>query len=123
MLEAQYQNDQDFSAVEEAYLENAATIVSSLWALSDKIMFKYASGFVNELPDGMSQLVGYPAWWLEAVGYSDGPPPPPTKPKCCHPDKTASSSTSSNDAVLLTGKQGGNEAIFTSQGSLVVENS
>jgi dipeptidase len=102
-MEAQYQNDQNFTAVEEAYLENAAAIVSALWALSDEILFKYASGFVNELPDGMSQMVGYPAWWLEAVGYSDGPPPPPTQPKCCHPDKTPTSSTS-NDAVHLTGK-------------------
>ena len=59
----------------------------SLWSLSDEILFKYASGFVNELPDKMSQMVGYPEWWLKAVGYPEGPPPPPTKPKCCHPPK------------------------------------
>ncbi|CAM9512455.1 unnamed protein product, partial [Heterosigma akashiwo] len=70
--------------LESEYFENAAAVVSSLWSLSDEIMFKYASGFVNA-PDNMSQMVGYPAWWLKLVGYSDGPPPPPTKPKCCNP--------------------------------------
>lgn len=77
----------NFENVEKSLLENAAKIVSSLWSLSDEIVFKYASGFVNEPPDNMSQMVGYPAWWLEAVGFRDGPPPPPTTPKCCDPPK------------------------------------
>jgi dipeptidase len=81
-----YGIDQDMKKVESEYFKNMDAIVSSLWSLSDEIMFKYASGFVNEAPDHMSQMVGYPAWWLEAVGYADGPPPPPTKPKCCNPD-------------------------------------
>jgi len=86
--EAQYHVDGDFDKVEKAYLENTASIVSSLWSLSDEIMFKYASGFVNEVPDKMSQQVGYPKWWLEAVDYKNGPPPPPTDPKCCHPNSS-----------------------------------
>jgi dipeptidase len=96
-LEHQYQLNENFEAIESAYIENAASVVASLWLLSDEIMFKYASGFVNEPPDGMSQMVGYPAWWLQAVGYSDGPPPPPTKPKCCHPKEDGG-------IAFLTGK-------------------
>lgn len=87
-MEKEYEKWQDMTAVEEAYFANVDKVVASLWSLSDEILFKYASGFVNEPPDGMSQMVGYPQWWLEAVGYQDGPPPPPTVPKCCHPPKS-----------------------------------
>ncbi|CAJ1951378.1 unnamed protein product [Cylindrotheca closterium] len=92
-LESDYQmskdDQEDFAVVESAIMDNAASIVSSLWQLSDEIMFKYASGFVNEDDShgGLSQMVGYPAWWLEAVGFKEGPPPPPTEPKCCNPPK------------------------------------
>lgn len=90
-----------FDVVEEAYLDNADKIVKSLWLLSDEILFKYASGFVNELPDNMSQMVGYPAWWLEAVGYPNGPPPPPTVPKCCNPYKSGENTNDANDVVKM----------------------
>jgi dipeptidase len=107
-MEDHYRVHHNFTAVEEAYLENVATIVSSLWSLSDELMFKYASGFVNEVPDDMSQMVGYPAWWLKAVGYSDGPPPPPTQPKCCHPPLQhldgATTAESAMEPNVLTGK-------------------
>jgi dipeptidase len=73
-LQQQLLVDPDFDSVQSAILQNAAAIVESLWSLSDEIMFKYASGFVNDVDDGgMSQMVGYPAWWLEAVGYREGP--------------------------------------------------
>eukprot|EP00565_Helicotheca_tamesis_P002606 CAMPEP_0185726802 /NCGR_PEP_ID=MMETSP1171-20130828/2673_1 /TAXON_ID=374046 /ORGANISM="Helicotheca tamensis, Strain CCMP826" /LENGTH=615 /DNA_ID=CAMNT_0028395223 /DNA_START=115 /DNA_END=1962 /DNA_ORIENTATION=- len=65
---------------QDAFLQNAAECTTSLWSLSDKILFKYASGYVNE-PAHMSVSVGYPKWWLEAVGFKDGPPPVPHKPK------------------------------------------
>lgn len=93
------QQEDGASSIERALLENAAKIVDALWALQDQMLFKYASGFVNEPPDGMSQMVGYPAWWLQAVGYADGPPPPPTEPKCCHPRTVESTGT-----IALTGK-------------------
>jgi len=73
------------SSMEEAYLSNIESIVASLWSLSDQIVFKYASGFVNE--PTLSGMVGYPAWWLKEVGFQDGPPSPPTKSKCCNPPK------------------------------------
>lgn len=77
--------DVDASTIERVLQDNAAKIIDALWTLQDQLLFKYASGFVNEPPNGMSQMVGYPAWWLQAVGYEKGPPPPPTEPKCCHP--------------------------------------
>lgn len=99
------------SAVAAALEENAKTIVAALWKLSDALLFKYASGFVNEIPPNgeMSQMVGYPAWWLQAVDYQNGPPPPPTTPKCCHPTKQTNMSQPVLDmeevaAIPATGK-------------------
>lgn len=91
-----FEETHNLSKVHDAYTENIDKIVASLWSLSDEILFKYASGFVNE-PHNMSQMVGYPEWWLEAVGYPDGPPPPPTEPKCCHPPKDGEPSSSTGD--------------------------
>ena len=109
--ERRFRRDSNFTAVEEAFSGNAAKIGASLWSLSDEIVFKYASGFVNEpeKPDGMSQMVGYPEWWLKAVGYQEGPPAPPTKPRCCHPPKPTATedndeSRSATSPTMLTGK-------------------
>eukprot|EP00535_Pseudo-nitzschia_heimii_P007511 CAMPEP_0197188336 /NCGR_PEP_ID=MMETSP1423-20130617/17632_1 /TAXON_ID=476441 /ORGANISM="Pseudo-nitzschia heimii, Strain UNC1101" /LENGTH=633 /DNA_ID=CAMNT_0042640143 /DNA_START=94 /DNA_END=1995 /DNA_ORIENTATION=+ len=80
--------------VEGALAENANSIVKALWSLSDELIFRYADGFLNfresEIDENggeITRVLGYPAWWLEAVGYKDGPPPPPTKPRCCDPPK------------------------------------
>lgn len=91
-MEEHFSIHHDMAAVEEAYLANVDKVVTALWSLSDELMFKYASGFINE-QGNMSQMVGYPKWWLEAVGYTEGPPPPPTVPKCCHPPKPANEVT------------------------------
>jgi len=80
------------------YYQHAEHIVQALWNLSDQLLFKYASGFVNE--PTQSQPVGYPSWWLQQVGYEKGPPPPPTKPKCCHP----SALLEKESKAILTGK-------------------
>lgn len=85
---------ENLEVVEEAFAENADSIVKSLWSLSDELMFRYADGFRNFAQAEINQdggetfeILGYPKWWLEAVGFKDGPPPPPTKPKCCNPPK------------------------------------
>lgn len=98
--------------IEEKLLKNAEQIVASLWYLADELMFKYADGFVNYHDDdassseSKSESVGYPTWWLEKVGYKDGPPPPPTKPKCCNPPKHNNSSsttpTPATDSLTAT---------------------
>eukprot|EP00980_Cylindrotheca_fusiformis_P029465 scaffold23479_cov143-Cylindrotheca_fusiformis.AAC.15 len=112
----------DFATVESTILDNAAAVVNSLWQLSDKIMFKYASGFVNDdaKHGGMSQMVGYPAWWLEKVGYRDGPPPPPTKPKCCNPPKPANGSLRNADHFSSTTWQKAMNFSFIDRNSLVL---
>lgn len=123
--EEQFREDGVFDAVQDTYLKNVEHIVQSLWSLSDELLFKYASGFVNEPEKGkMSQMVGYPAWWLEAVGYKDGPPPPPTNPKCCHPPKPYhNNSTATNELYIgdttyqgLTGKAAMKKYLRASEG-------
>jgi len=117
LLQQKQKTNEGAAALEQALLENAEKIMSSLWELSDRIVFKYASGFVNELPDKMSQQVGYPAWWLDAVGYSDGPPPPPTKPKCCHPapKNNHSSQQQQQQQNVLTGKAAMKQYLLTTK--------
>ena len=61
----------------EAHLDN---VRAAWWRLGDVIMANYADGFVSTRETGAS--VGYPAWWLEAAGWREGPepiPPPKTK--------------------------------------------
>ena len=62
--------------------QHARLVTEHWWKLGDSLMAKYADGFVSA-NDGKSEpglSVGYPDWWLEAVGYADGPPPPPDPP-------------------------------------------
>ena len=66
----QYQVDGNWTAVEQTFLQHMEATVQSLWQLSDELMFKYASGFINYGPDDMAHTPGYPAWWLERVGYA-----------------------------------------------------
>lgn len=78
MADEAFSKSGDLAEAENSFNENVAQIVSSLWSLSDELMFKYADGFVNYGKGNMSNMVGYPKWWLEVVGFKDGPPPPPT---------------------------------------------
>ncbi|MGK3738163.1 MAG: dipeptidase [Bacillariaceae sp.] len=84
----------DIETIEDMLIKNAEKIVTSLWLLADELMFKYADGFVNSKEE--SKQVGYPTWWLEKVGYEDGPPPPPTIPKCCNPPKNITNTRIAN---------------------------
>eukprot|EP00287_Rhodomonas_sp_CCMP768_P014540 CAMPEP_0196758138 /NCGR_PEP_ID=MMETSP1091-20130531/104028_1 /TAXON_ID=302021 /ORGANISM="Rhodomonas sp., Strain CCMP768" /LENGTH=673 /DNA_ID=CAMNT_0042106941 /DNA_START=15 /DNA_END=2036 /DNA_ORIENTATION=- len=54
-----------------ALTDNAEDVVRRWWALADHLMEKYADGNV------LGASVGYPAWWLEQVGYKNGPQPIP----------------------------------------------
>merc|ERR1719246_109846 len=50
----------------------AAEVLRDFWALPDLVVQKYADGWLDD-----GKALGYPDWWLKAVGYADGPPPPP----------------------------------------------
>lgn len=51
---------------------NAAAVLKDWWKLSELLYVKYNDGYINtELEIG--HPVFYPAWWLERVGYEDGP--------------------------------------------------
>ena len=71
-------NDADFS---DKVLKNAQEALISSKELIHYLLFTYADGYVNYWKEDTfhSQAVGYPAWWLEAVGYPNGPPPVDTE--------------------------------------------
>ncbi|MBU0672754.1 MAG: C69 family dipeptidase [Candidatus Margulisbacteria bacterium] len=51
--------------------DNANKVVKEWWALGDYLIAKYDDGYVNK--PKMAEDVGYPNWWLDQVGYADGP--------------------------------------------------
>lgn len=71
----------DIAGLTKAYTDHAARVVADTWDLADRLVFKYADGFINE-PGKIGQSPGYPAWWLKAVGYENGPPPPTASASC-----------------------------------------
>ena len=54
-----------------AYHTHADEMLDAWWALGDDLMLKHA----QPAAPGVGVGVEYPGWWLEAVGYPDGPPP------------------------------------------------
>jgi len=76
------------TTVNQKVAELAQTVLSTWWGLPDTIVSKYADGFLND-----GEALGYPDWWLRAVGYENGPPPPPSQ--------TVSSGSSALDVVRL----------------------
>jgi len=60
--------------LDEEYAKHAQRVVDEFWALPDHIVSKYADGWADD-----KTPLSYPDWWLQAVGYQNGPPPPPPK--------------------------------------------
>lgn len=50
----------------------AAEVLKAWWTLSENLYLKYNDGYINT-PGGLATPVFYPRWWLEAVGYENGP--------------------------------------------------
>jgi len=51
---------------------NAEAILKDWWQLAEDLYIKYNDGYLNT-KDGMAKALFYPAWWLKAVGYENGP--------------------------------------------------
>jgi len=47
------------------------------WELASNLTRKFNDGYLNEPTVG--EITGYPAWWLERVGYTNFPTPPPSE--------------------------------------------
>jgi len=54
----------------------AKDVLNEFWKLPDRILFKYADGWLND-----DEMISYPDWWLKAVGYEQGPPDVPNHVK------------------------------------------
>ncbi len=63
--------------ITEVFSANAERARSAFTELFHSLMFKYADGWINSWAGGTfrAERTGYPAWWLDEVGYANGPPP------------------------------------------------
>ncbi len=50
----------------------AAQVLKDWWTLAQNLYLKYNDGYLNTR-EGLAQQVFYPAWWLKAVGFEQGP--------------------------------------------------
>lgn len=86
-LVAQIDSKADLTDIEITSLlaANADRARTSMLLLAKTLNFKYADGYKNVLSKvaGKTKFVstsaGYPVWWLEAVGYPEGPGPAVSK--------------------------------------------
>lgn len=76
-----------------AYAKHATAVVEAFWKLAPTILQKYSDGWLED-----SGSPGYPDWWLNAVGYKNGPPPPPTEPTVALPRSSAGRGGKCSDA-------------------------
>lgn len=70
-------SDVHVDVVTQLLTDNANANRDAFIQLFYKLLFQYADGYNNRWVNGAfsSSSMGYPAWWLEQVGYADGPPP------------------------------------------------
>jgi len=53
-------------------VDNANRVVRKWWKFADDLIVKYDDGYLNN-PYNIAGLVGYPKWWRDEVGYTNGP--------------------------------------------------
>jgi len=80
-ISTQYQNHpvtpSELLKITKIFTDNAQKSVTSFTELFHYLMYTYADNDLNYWSEGTFHSVstGYPAWWLEQVGYENGPPP------------------------------------------------
>jgi dipeptidase len=52
--------------------KNASDLLAAWWKLQESLYIKYNDGYLNTKA-GIAQAIFYPAEWLKAVGYENGP--------------------------------------------------
>ncbi len=52
--------------------QNASTILDAWWKLSEMLYVKYNDGYINTSEE-IAHPVFYPVWWLQQVGFENGP--------------------------------------------------
>ena len=52
--------------------DNAQALLKDWWKLSEDLYLKYNDGYIND-QKSLAQPVFYPSWWLQKVGYENGP--------------------------------------------------
>lgn len=72
-------NDDDAvrSLLADLSADRATTVATAWWELAGNLTKRFNDGYINS-PD-VGQIVGYPSWWLERVGYTKFPEPPPAE--------------------------------------------
>lgn len=123
---------QNISYITELLENNADFARESYLKLFDNMLFKYNDGFFNYWDPKTGRFkassLGYPVWWLDAVGYGEGPPPADgieegvgkeyltsALPK----NEDASSSSSSFAVVTRRGRSSGSSASFILRSCIV----
>jgi len=61
--------------ITEFGITHAASLLDAWWSLADRIVAKYSEGYINSPPEvrAMPIPIGYPATWLAATDYANGP--------------------------------------------------
>jgi len=52
--------------------DNASEVLKTWWKLSESLYVKYNDGYINTGQE-IAKPVFYPSWWLEQVGFKNGP--------------------------------------------------
>lgn len=60
------------TAVRQQSFAHADRVLKNWWQLADMLMVKYADGYLTTA-DSIGVPMGYPAWFLNATGFHDGP--------------------------------------------------
>ena len=76
-VDAELRDDPEraLQTVTEFGITNAATLLEAWWSLADRLVAKYSDGYIS--PPAQTRAsptpIGYPATWLAATDYSNGP--------------------------------------------------